>query len=233
MERLAHVQIAALPLVLLLLSACGVSSSSSPPSAAISMVASDWSFTTGAMPVAHPTAASRGWSFNFPIYDHVPSTDCVVSDCPRVGYVTTPTSINLTEKTMSMKFQVVATGEPVFQYALNPNNTCGGAATVSLFIQRLGDTGYGEFDRWFTKSSIILANGKGTLSVEVSPDKWISVYGRDGTDPAAATGWRTVLSNVGAVGFVFGGGCFAGHGVNIKGGTATFQVSQFGAFAQD
>jgi hypothetical protein len=70
----------------------------------------------------------------------------------------------------------------------NPDNTCGGAATVSLFIQRLGDTGYGEFDRWFSKSSIILANGTGTLSTEVSPDKWISVYGRDGNAPVAAAG---------------------------------------------
>src|SRR5437016_5880650 len=68
-----------------------------------------------------------------------------------------------------MEFQVDMTGEPVFEYALNPDNACGGAATASVFIQRLGNTGHGEFDRWFSKSSIILANGTGKLSIELSP----------------------------------------------------------------
>jgi hypothetical protein len=217
-------------LVLPLMSACGdLWSSRPPPPAIISMAASDWSFTTGTMLLPHPTAASPGWSFDFPIYDHVPPTDCVASGCPRVGYVTTPTSINLTGKTLSMEFQVDVTGEPVFQYAPNPDNTCGGAATASLSIQRLGNTGHGEFDRWFSKSSIILANGTGTLSIELSPDKWISVYGRDGNDATAASGWQTVLTNVGSVGVVFGGGCLADHGANITGGTATFLMIQFEA----
>jgi hypothetical protein len=83
-----------MPLMLLLLSAYGGSSSPSPPLATISMAASDWSFTTGTMPVRHPTAASPGWFFDFPIYDHVPTTDCVASGCPRVGYVTAPTMAN-------------------------------------------------------------------------------------------------------------------------------------------
>ncbi len=93
------------------------------------MAAGDWSFTTGTMPVPHPTAASPGWSFDFPIYDHVPSTDCVASVCPRGGYVTPPTSINLTGKTLSMEFQVDVTGEPVFQYALNPDRRRAGTTS--------------------------------------------------------------------------------------------------------
>jgi hypothetical protein len=33
--------------------------------------------------------------------------------------------------------------------------------------------------------------------------------------------------NVGNIGMTFGGGCFAGHGVNISGGTARFSLTSY------
>ena len=35
------------------------------------------------------------------------------------------------------------------------------------------------------------------------------------------------LKNVGLIGMTFGGGCFAGHGVYLNSGNATFTVTDF------
>jgi hypothetical protein len=35
------------------------------------------------------------------------------------------------------------------------------------------------------------------------------------------------LGNLGNVGFVFGGGCFYGHGVNVIGGSARFLTTSY------
>jgi len=39
--------------------------------------------------------------------------------------------------------------------------------------------------------------------------------------------FRAALQNVGNIGMTFGGGCLAGHGVNINGGTARFSLTSY------
>ena len=51
-----------------------------------------------------------------------------------------------------------------------------------------------------------------------------SVFGRKGSE--ARGEFRTTLSNLGSVGFTFGG-MFAGHGVYLTGGNARFVLKEF------
>ena len=46
-------------------------------------------------------------------------------------------------------------------------------------------------------------------------------------DVATTAGFVQALRQLGNVGFVFGGGCYYGHGVNISGGTARFTLSHY------
>ena len=53
--------------------------------------------------------------------------------------------------------------------------------------------------------------------------QWTSVFGEKANASATATaGFEQAMSNLGNVGFAFGGGCFYGHGVRVSGGRATF-----------
>jgi hypothetical protein len=50
-----------------------------------------------------------------------------------------------------------------------------------------------------------------------------------GHAPGFAAAANRALAGIGHIGMVFGGGCFASHGVNIQGsGTARFTVNSYG-----
>ena len=171
-----------------------------------------------------------GWSFDFPVYDK-PSTKCAGDkSCGHVNYLTTPITSAITADGLTMTFRVDTTGDPIFNYALNPNNTCINPAAVRLFIQRRDDTlkASHEFYRWWSKSASKLTAGTMTLTVPLTPDHWFSVFGKSGDkDEVTAAEFRAALQNVGNIGMTFGGGCFAGHGVNITGGTARFTLTNY------
>ena len=150
--------------------------------------------------------------------------------CGHVNYVTTPVNAAITAAGLTMTFRIETTGVPVFQYALNPNNTCTNPAAVRLFIQRQGDTleADHEFYRWWSKAAAKLTAGTVTLTVPLMPDQWMSVLGKAGNlDQIATAGFHAALRNVGNIGMTFGGGCFAGHGVNISSGTARFSLTNY------
>jgi hypothetical protein len=201
--------------------------------AVISMAASAWVFQFSAAVPQNPTQAGTGWYFDFP-------ADCAID--PTLGYK--PCSVNylvtgfggaITHgKTISMNYEIDLTGSPIFNYIINPDNTCGSGSpgTVRLYFQQVGDNlsgnGAYEFYRWFSTPAT-LAPGSNTLSVVLAGANWISVYGKVGNDPTAATGFAAAIADIGHIGMVFGGGCFASHGVNIQGsGTARFTVNSYG-----
>lgn len=141
-------------------------------------------------------------------------------------------------KAVTANITVSTTGNPTFQYQLgDPSNTCVYPAHTRFMIQEKGDnfTGQGayEFYRWWSidPHSYELKAGSATLSAPVTdPSQWISVFGKAGNASAAATaGFTQALHNMAQVGFVFGGGCFYGHGVQVTGGTARFIINSFGA----
>ena len=204
----------------------------SPAGGGISMAPSAWVFQFSAAVPANPTQAGAAWYFDFP-------ADCEIS--PALGHK--PCSVNYLitafggaiayGKTISMNYKIDVTGSAVFNYVINPDNKCGPGSpgTVRLYFQQAGDnlSGIGpyEFHRWFSTPAT-LAPGANTLSAVLDGANWISVYGKPGNDLDAAAGFAGAIANVANIGMVFGGGCFAGHGVNIQGSdTARFKVHSY------
>lgn len=138
-----------------------------------------------------------------------------------MSYVEAPLSATLRDGS-SIKLDWIIRGvDPVFAHD-SPGNTCPGAPSLSLLLHRAGDDLAKTYYRWFTKSSLQqpLQFGLGSLSATISIGDWIAV---DGTNNATVD-WAAALANIGSIGFVFGGGCFAGHGVSVNSGTARFDV---------
>ncbi len=130
---------------------------------------------------------------------------------------TTPTAL-----TGTVTAQIGVTAQPgvIFVGAYDPTNTCPYLANTRLYFTS------GDFidpnGRWFAQANYVLANGTATLSVPLDPALWGNAAGQSGSvDPAA---FYAAAANVVTVGVVMGNGCFAGHGVAVYGGTATFQL---------
>ena len=123
---------------------------------------------------------------------------------------------------------VTGSAPVVFDYMTEPFNTCTVPSSVRPFIWA-NRTGFGEFDRWWSKSTAYeLAFGSSTLTVPLTPDRWSSVYGKSGnTDATTEAAFARALQNVSQLGLTFGGGCFYGHGVRVKGGSARFILSSY------
>jgi len=208
----------------------GPGSPPQPSSDSFTLHPSQWYLQYSAGVPDHPVADGAGWSFDFPVYDQ-PSMNCNTDrSCGHINYVTAPVNAAIAAAVLTMTFRIETTGAPVFQYALNSNNTCTNPAAVRLFIQRQGDTleADHEFYRWWSKAAAKLAAGTVTLTVSLMPDQWLSVLGKEGDlDQSATAGFRAALQNVGNIGMTFGGGCFAGHGVNISRGTARFSLMSY------
>jgi len=128
---------------------------------------------------------------------------------------------------ISVTYKIETTGAPVFDYRTNIGNTCGDGfpGTVTLYFQ-MGNDWTSEFGRWFaTARAQELQEGAHTVEVPMDPALWVSVYGKRGSD--FPTEFNSAAGTGGSIGMVFGGGCFAGHGVFVTGGTARFTILEF------
>lgn len=214
---------ASIALLAFTLAGCG-GSSQPPPVVVVTTQppppAAGWTAQFSSMPV---NVSGAGFWFDFP-------QDCPID--PTLGYK--PCSANYVVKgwsgpifegrTFSMNYTIAASdGAVVFRYDTNPNNTCGPGfpGTVRFYLVSASDSVNG---RWFVKNekATELAPGTFDVSMVLSTDNFTGVY--PGTYGAT---WSSTLANVGGVGVVFGGGCFAGHGVNVSGGTARFTLNSF------
>jgi hypothetical protein len=185
------------------------------------MEAADWNILYSPSMPPHPTALDRGWYFDFP--------SCDATSVCSVNYVTVPVSLAASTRARAV-FRIATTGTPVFHYKLSRNNTCEAAAHVRFILQRKGDdlSARSQFYRWFSSTGFKLAEGGADLSIPLTPNQWVSVLGkRADQDEAASTGFQQALQNLGNVGFVYGGGCFYGHGVNVTGGAARFLATEY------
>lgn len=205
----------------------GFNSCSSRPSRAeaattklASMGAAAWNILYSASMAAHPNAAvDGGWYFDFP--------SCDGANTCFVGYVMVPVNLSASTSVRAV-FQITTTGTPAFHYKLEAHNTCDYPAHVRYILQRKGDDLYSEFYRWFSVSGFKLEEGHADLTVPLAPDKWVSVFGKRGDyNESAQTGFHQALQNLGNVGFVYGGGCFYSHGVNVIGGSARFLATEY------
>ena len=192
------------------------------------MSAKAWNIQNSPGMAAHPTAVAEGWYFDFP------APSCGRAEVCSVHYVSTPVQMSVTTSgRVNAAFQVTASGAPIFNYRLKPDNTCDYPAHARFYLQRKRDdlSGRGEYEfyRWFSNEvAYELAAGDVDLSAPLTPDQWTSVFGKKGHDNSAATlGFVQALQDLANVGFVFGGGCFYGHGVNVSGGTARFSLQEY------
>lgn len=185
------------------------------------MAADKWDIQHSPGMLLRPLAGDGGWYFDFP------------GSAGSVGYVTTLTSMAASSG-IAASIMVVVTGNPVFNYKLEANNTCDFPAHVRLFLQRQGDdlSGVGpkQYFRWWSiEAAFKLKAGEAMLTESFANlDKWVSVFGKRGDADAEATaGLQDAVRNLARIGFTFGGGCFYGHGVNITNGSARFIATSF------
>jgi hypothetical protein len=145
------------------------------------------------------------FAFDFPVAKLGDPHQCVAVDCPRVNYVVLPTYYNIAAAA-SLSFSYEIKGAAVYQAELEPSNTCGGPATLQLWLRQYGN----PMGRWWARPAVELREGVGTFSVGLDPANWWGVSGQSATaDPY----YKAALQSLGSIGFTFGGSCFSGHGV--------------------
>jgi hypothetical protein len=143
------------------------------------------------------------------------------------GYLYSKTAYRLTGfSTYQASFAVaVLSGSPVFTYDAGPDNPCANPPHVQLFLwgTRNADS---EFARWWSHAGAHeLSPGTILLSADLNDlTDWSSVYGKSADSSAEATAGFDRARDSALIGLTFGGGCFAGHGVATKGGTARGDV---------
>jgi hypothetical protein len=152
-----------------------------------------------------------------------------------VGYVTTPYTLPITGRSITITYQVTATPGTVFNARTEVDNICYSNPGVlqthfSFILERSGDAALGFPDdyRWFSPQSsvpITPTNSIASYTASLDPSNWIGVYGQVADSSATAlAAFKATAADMGNIGLVFGGGCFAGHGVYLDAGSATFNL---------
>jgi hypothetical protein len=178
----------------------------------IDMDAEHWKILYGAQMPLHPAVASpTGWQIDIPA---APGS---------VHYVEVPfmATEDLTGKTLTITFRMVSDA-PVYSAKVEKEES--GPAGFHLFIQHLNDDFTNQYYRWWCGSGGYTLgtqdNQTITLSCPLTYTAWSSVYGK-----VDKTQFTDTLNNIGWVGVTFGGDSLGwGHGVNLLGGSAQFQL---------
>lgn len=190
-------------LIALLLAGCGSgggggSSSAQPP------IGPSWTALYGAN-----IDASSG-SFNFP-------------GAPGIHYVAKPAPAVKLGQTITLTFQISGSGT----WGFDSQTPEGPPATIHLFLWERGDDGTGSgametYREWCGRTDI---SNPATYTVKcvVNPTNWTGVFGQT---PSPAL-FQQLLNNLYGVGFTFGGGSFAGHGLYSATGSFRFNLVSY------
>jgi hypothetical protein len=203
------------------------------PSGQVPMSASSWTigpvingtnYSPGMPP--HPTADGKGgWYFDFP-------KSCGKQPDCSVHYVSARVAGIKPKVEVSARFSITASPDAVWNCKLIENPTepydPAGIASMTIMLERTGDDQtmtdtYGRTYAWAQRT--VLAAGDYTVTVPLTPDKWINVTGRSETE--SPTQFQSLLNNLGDVAVVFGGCGFAGHGVQMQQGSARFTMTSY------
>jgi len=193
---------------------CSSPSAPSPTPLTIALQSSAWQTISDPQPLPLTNDAGA-LTFDFP-------------DSGSMNYLFTPSPLTIVHGTLSVSVRVTTSGPVVFN-SLDPQTTsCTIPSSVRPFIWA-NDNGNGEFDRWWSNPrALTLAAGTGTITVPLTADAWSSVNGKFGNaDAPTKFAFDKALLNVSRFGLTFGGGCSFGHGINVRGGTATFSVTEY------
>ncbi len=185
----------------------------------ISMRANDWRVT--------------GWSKNTPVYSAAPLRPYF--DFPEgtdisVNYMFQSRRPPIVGSALSLTYQIVSTGTPTFNYffpQFDPGNLCVTPAHVRFYFNQQGYKAppYPATYQWWSVpvAAELTNNSTVSLSVPLTPDQWMSAYGKFGNlDTATYSDWTNSLQNPDSIGLSFGGGCYLGHGVSTLNGSARF-----------
>lgn len=97
----------------------------------------------------------------------------------------------------------------------------GGTPQLRLFLWQQNDQGGPTFRWWCAVPALLVTGDNQELTCVADPWTWTDVNGQN--DPV---GFNAALTHPYAVGFTFGGQ-FAGHGVWVTSGSATFKINSF------
>lgn len=193
---------------------CGAALIPPPAPNIVDMDAAHWKILYGTDMPSHPAASQTGWLFDLP------------ASPGSVHYVEVPfmATEDLTGETLTITFRVVS-NTPVYSASVETGES--GPASFHLFIQRLNDDFTNPYYRWWCGSGGYTLgtqdNQTVTLSCPLTYTAWSSVYGK-----VDKTQFTNTMNNLGWVGVTFGGAGGWGHGVNLLGGSAQFQVLDAG-----
>jgi len=190
----------------------GCTAAYAPPATpnVVDMNAEHWKILYGSQMPTHPAVSQTGWQFDLPA---APGS---------VHYVEVPfmATEDLTGKTLTITFRLVS-NDPLYNASVEVGES--GPASFHLFIQHLNDDFTDPNYRWWCGSSGYNLgtqdNQTITLSCPLIYSAWSSVRGKVDKDLFTQT-----LNNIGWVGVTFGGTGGWGHGVNLLGGSAQFQL---------
>jgi len=208
------VAVRALPAIVatIAVAACSSPSAPSPTPLTIPLVSTAWE--TIGDPQPFPLANDGGaLTFEFPTEG-------------SMHYLFTASPLKIVRGTLSMTVRVTTSGPVVFNSL--DQSACGIAPSVRPLIWA-NENGNGNNDRWWSNPrAFTLAGGTATIAVPLSAEAWSNVNGQRGDlDGATKYAFDTALLNVSRFGLTFGGGCSFGHGINVRGGSATFALTGY------
>lgn len=175
------------------------------------LIAGDWRFLYGRNFLKNPLQKGGSLFFDFPNKNGV------------VKYLVCDNIVKL-GSTFSTSIEINADDSAIFDYKLEPQNTCDSPAKIRPFI--LIDM-YGEYDRWWSTEGIELKEGSGVLDIPISPQHWVSVFGKLGSYSSKTRKiFNKKIKKPLNVGFTLGGGCFYGHGVRVLNGDANLEIKR-------
>jgi hypothetical protein len=156
-------------------------------------------------------------SFAFPGPGHIAGYFYTqLSSVPQIG------------QTLTLNYSVTADNPVWVQQPASGGNseTDINPPTLHLFLWRKGDdlscAGAFNWYRQFSARTPLVVGDNQVISMKLDPTLWYGCYG-----PGDAAAFQGLLSNLLGAGFVFGGQWFAGHGVYLSSGSATFKINSF------
>jgi len=205
---------------LAMLAGCSAGSPTSPSALpptplTLSLQSSLWQTIGTPDPFPLSTNSAAQLEFGFPV-------------AGSMHYLYSPSALTTLRGSVVVSLRVMTSGPVVFN-SLDPiTSACTIPPSVRPFLWA-NNNGNGAYDRWWSNpQSFLLADGSATITVPLSPGSWSSVNGQFGdADSVARFNFDKALLNVSRLGVTFGGGCSFGHGINVRGGSATFQLTGF------
>ena len=187
----------------------------------VSMRAQDWRVWGwgGFKQVYSLSSQATGLYFTFP-----------EGNTSAVNYMYQPRKAPIAGSALSLTYQIVSTGTPTWNYffpQFDPGNLCVTPATTRFWFAQKGfnSNPYPPTYQWWSVpvAAQLTNNSTVTLTVPLTPDQWMSTYGKFGNlDASTFTDWSNSLQNPEQMGLSFGGGCYLGHGVSTLNGSAKF-----------